>query len=213
MTMLDYAHNDKINEACNFIFKEAFQKTELPERIKYDIEIEAGYNFYVLRVFVRFETKKLRCYLTFNLDPYGHMPIHKPEVDGLYNIFLYKAVLNTNSEGTVHYEWNSEEKSWNLAIKPDDENFLNSMKGRLKRDSNRIIDFLDKQEEGFRSTTARLEMDVMDFPSDDRAFLIDLDKALRFGALKRGLLLDWSHHGCKVEGMPYNLDFILIKNF
>lgn len=117
------------------------------------------------------------------------------------------------SERGVRYEWDNEEKCWSLAIKPEDRLFLDGMRGRLKRDSSRILDFLEEQDEGYRNTTARLEMEVMKYKTDDHNFLFNLDEGLRLGSIERGLLLDVSHHGFKVEGLPYNLDFYLIKNF
>lgn len=210
-----YKYHDKINEACDLIFSKAFEKDELPDKVEYDIDFWSGNRFYVLRVYIRFETEKLKCYLTFNLKPGVSPQKPYPEIPGLYNVFIFKAVIDSKKEKVLRYEWthDDEKAGWNLAIKPEDEQFLNSMKGRLKRDSNRILDFLEEQEEGFRSSTSKLETEVMDFPSDDHTFLFDLYRALYLGAIKRGLLLDYSHHGYKVEGMPYNLDFILVKDF
>ncbi len=71
----------------------------------------------------------------------------------------------------------------------------------------KMIAELEKQEDGFQTTTGRLLIGMgYDFDHDE---LMDLHFKLFDKAEEKGLYLDMSEHDGKIEGLPYNLDFIV----
>lgn len=118
MVPIKYKHQGLVEEACEFILSKAFAKEELPKSLEYNIAIEPQCYSYVLRCYIRFETNELQCYLTFNLDPERVGLTPNPDVPGLYNIFLHKAVKEEDSPGYVRYEWENNSCKWALALKP-----------------------------------------------------------------------------------------------
>ena len=75
-----------------------------------------------------------------------------------------------------------------------------------------LIERLKASSDGYDITTAQL-LQVAGYRLDDFEFmdLFDIHFALFEAAEKAGLTLDMSSHENKVEGLPFNLDFILRK--
>lgn len=75
-----------------------------------------------------------------------------------------------------------------------------------------LIERLKASPDGYDITTAQL-LQVAGYRLDDFEFmdLFDIHFALFEAAEKAGLTLDMSSHENKVEGLPFNLDFILRK--
>ena len=75
-----------------------------------------------------------------------------------------------------------------------------------------LIERLQAAPDGYDITTAQL-VQVAGYSLEDFNFmdLFDVHFALFEAAKKAGLTLDMSEHENKVEGLPFNLDFILRK--
>lgn len=75
-----------------------------------------------------------------------------------------------------------------------------------------LIERLQAAPDGYDITTAQL-MQVAGYSLEDFELmdLFDVHFALFEAAEKAGLTLDMSAHENKVEGLPFNLDFILRK--
>lgn len=75
-----------------------------------------------------------------------------------------------------------------------------------------LIEHLQNAPDGYNITSAQL-LKATGFSLDDFEFmdLFDIHFALFEAAEKAGLTLDTSSHENKVEGLPFNLDFILRK--
>lgn len=75
-----------------------------------------------------------------------------------------------------------------------------------------LIERLKASPNGYDITTAQL-LQVAGYRLDDFEFmdLFDIHFALFEAEEKAGLTLDMSSHENKVEGLPFNLDFILRK--
>lgn len=75
-----------------------------------------------------------------------------------------------------------------------------------------LVERLKASPDGYDITTAQL-LQVAGYRLDDFEFmdLFDIHFALFEAAEKTGLTLDMSSHENKVEGLPFNLDFILRK--
>lgn len=75
-----------------------------------------------------------------------------------------------------------------------------------------LIEHLQNAPDGYDITSAQL-LKVAGFSLDDFEFMdfFDIHFALFEAAEKAGLTLDMSSHEDKVEGLPFNLDFILRK--
>jgi len=85
-------------------------------------------------------------------------------------------------------------------------------KTKLKQIIPVLIEHLQSAPEGYDITSAQL-LSAAGFSLDDFEFmdLFDIHFALFEAAEKAGLKLDMSSHEDKVEGLPFNLDFILRK--
>lgn len=86
-------------------------------------------------------------------------------------------------------------------------------KARLKEIITVLIERLQAAPDGYDVTSTQL-LQVAGFSLDDFEFtdLFDIHFALFDAAEKVGLTLDMSSHENKVEGLPFNLDFILRKS-
>ena len=75
-----------------------------------------------------------------------------------------------------------------------------------------LIERLNAAPDGYDITTAQL-LQVAGYRLEDFEFmdLFDIHFALFEAAEKAGMTLDMSSHENKVEGLPFNLDFILKK--
>lgn len=75
-----------------------------------------------------------------------------------------------------------------------------------------LIEQLKASPDGYDITTAQL-LRVVGYKPEEFEFtdLFDIHFSLFEAAEKAGLILDMSAHENKVEGLPFNLDFILRK--
>ena len=77
-----------------------------------------------------------------------------------------------------------------------------------RMDAERILFALEEKPDGFNTSVCRIAEQVLGKSlGDDFSYFFNLDTAIRFLAENHGLLLDAHHHDCKVEGLPFVLDF------
>lgn len=87
----------------------------------------------------------------------------------------------------------------------------------VKADRDKVIaglfDRLQTFEDGTSITTWRLlKSEGYDMRRFDEGDLADIDHTLKTTAEEHGLILDMSAHMFKLEGLPYNLDYIVYHN-
>ncbi len=63
--------------------------------------------------------------------------------------------------------------------------------------------------EGTETSTAKLIWEIFNNPRDPHISLMEIHFALLDSAKKEGIDLDMSKHDGRVEGLPYNLDFVV----
>ena len=63
--------------------------------------------------------------------------------------------------------------------------------------------------EGTETSTAKLIWEIFNNPRDLRGSLMEIHFALLDAVKKEGINLDMSKHDGRVEGLPYNLDFVI----
>ena len=74
----------------------------------------------------------------------------------------------------------------------------------------RLFERLQTVEDGTSvTTTLLLQSEGYDMRRFDHDVLMDIDYELKTSANDYNLILDMSHHENKVEGLPFNLDFIV----